>query len=213
MGTSADQLRTEIELTRADMTGTVDEIGERMSPRRMVERRTDRIRGSMRSARETVMGAADHASDRMNSAVGDDASWRDADPKAAVVGNTRGNPLAAGAIAFAGGLLLASVIPSSRAEQDATDTVLDRAQPLVDQVRDDAETLTQNMRSSAREAAGEVKGAAMDAKDELTDHARDAATEVKEHASSAAADVTGEASDRADQMKAKTTEAARSVRD
>ena len=44
MGQSAEELRREIEETRDNLTGTVDAIGDRVSPGRIVERKTNRAR-------------------------------------------------------------------------------------------------------------------------------------------------------------------------
>src|SRR3954453_11921358 len=70
MGQSAEELRRDIERTRSELTGTVDAIGDRVSPGRIVERKTNRARESIRSIRGTVMGTASDAA----GAVGDKVS-------------------------------------------------------------------------------------------------------------------------------------------
>src|SRR4051794_41986204 len=61
VGQSAEELRREIEATRGDLGTTIDAIGDRVSPGRIVERRTNRMRGGIRSVRESVMGRASSA--------------------------------------------------------------------------------------------------------------------------------------------------------
>ena len=58
MGQSAEEVRRDIERTRADMGYTLDAMGDRMSPKRMVARRTGRVTGAFRSARTAVRNAA-----------------------------------------------------------------------------------------------------------------------------------------------------------
>jgi len=56
MGQSAEELRREIEQTRAGLGDTLEAIGDRVSPGRVIERRKNRVTGGIRSARERVMG-------------------------------------------------------------------------------------------------------------------------------------------------------------
>ena len=46
MGQAADELRQDIERTRADMAQTLDAIGEKVSPRLQAERQMERLRQS-----------------------------------------------------------------------------------------------------------------------------------------------------------------------
>jgi ElaB/YqjD/DUF883 family membrane-anchored ribosome-binding protein len=56
MGTTPDEIRSEIESTRADLGVNVDRIVDRTSPRRVMRRRADRARAAVRGARERIMG-------------------------------------------------------------------------------------------------------------------------------------------------------------
>ena len=56
MGTTPDEIRNEIESTRADLGVNVDRIVDRTSPRRVMRRRADRARAAVRGARERIMG-------------------------------------------------------------------------------------------------------------------------------------------------------------
>jgi len=59
---STEQIREEIEETRAQMSGTIDEIQERLSPRRLVNDATETVReaavGKVRDVMETASGSA-----------------------------------------------------------------------------------------------------------------------------------------------------------
>ena len=64
MGQSPEELRQDIDRTREDLGDTLEAIGDRVSPGRIVERRTRRVRGALSSVRESVMGVAQGADDR-----------------------------------------------------------------------------------------------------------------------------------------------------
>jgi uncharacterized phage infection (PIP) family protein YhgE len=68
MGQEPHQIRQEIEATRRQMGTTLDQIEDRVSPSRIVQRRTDKVRGAVRDVRERVMGVPDD----IRSAVSDD---------------------------------------------------------------------------------------------------------------------------------------------
>ena len=56
MGQSTEELRREIEATRNGLGDTLEAIGDRVSPSRVVQRRKNRVRGAVREARDRVMG-------------------------------------------------------------------------------------------------------------------------------------------------------------
>ena len=58
MGQSAEELRRDIEDTRNHMGTTLDAIGDRVSPSRIVDRRRNRMRATYWAARDAVMGTA-----------------------------------------------------------------------------------------------------------------------------------------------------------
>jgi hypothetical protein len=138
MGTSPDQVRTEIEATRERLSKKADRLADRTSPGRIVRRRTDRVRGAVSGVRERVMGTAsattDSAKGRTQQAAASvqDSAGQAADTMRQTAGQvgdavsgapeqairqTQGNPLAAGLIAFGAGLLAASLLPTSQAEE------------------------------------------------------------------------------------------------
>ena len=63
MGQSADELRRDIEETRYGLTDTLDAIGDRVSPGRVIERRKNRAVQGLQSVRDRVMGSVGGARD------------------------------------------------------------------------------------------------------------------------------------------------------
>ena len=110
MGQSAEELRYEIADTRAELGQTLDAIGDRVSPGRMIERRKNRFVLGMRSAKDRIMGTATDAgnavTDRAQGVGGGIAETagsavdtvRNA-PEAARQ-QAQGNPVMAGAVAL-----------------------------------------------------------------------------------------------------------------
>jgi hypothetical protein len=177
MGQTADQVRNDIERTRAGLTDTFDEIGERVSPRRIVQRRTDRMRDGFRNAKETVMGTASSAGGS-ESGMADSAMSTVTDAPDMARRQTEGNPIAAGLIAFGGGLLLASILPKTDTEQHAAEQL----RPHVDAVK-------QQAMDAGREMKDELSASAQDAAEQVKQVASQATAEVKDEASSVAHDV------------------------
>ena len=99
MGQSPEELKDEIESTRADLGDTLEAIGDRVSPGRVIERRTARVRQGFAGFRDSVMGAAqdtvESAKDRLGSTV-------DGIREAPATGRhqTEGRPLVMGGLAF-----------------------------------------------------------------------------------------------------------------
>jgi hypothetical protein len=91
---------------------------------------------------------------------------------------TEGNPIAAGLIAFGGGLLLASILPKTDTERHATEQL----RPHVDAVK-------QQAMDAGREMKDELSAPAQDAAEHVKQAASQATAEVKDEASSAAHDV------------------------
>jgi len=207
MAQEPDQLRQEIENTRAKMTRDVDLLAEKTSPTKVAQRRWT-------SVKEKVMGTTEHArhaaGDTTSSAVstvqdkagqlGDKASHlgdvagekahdaadavRSA-PKA-VANQAQGNPLAAGIIAFGVGMLAATLIPVTDAERRAGQQIKDNSDELTDKVKDVAAEMKDDLTGSVQQAAGEVKSTAADAAQTTKDRAQSSAQDVTEQTRQAA---------------------------
>ena len=189
MGQSAAELRYDIERTREGLGETLDAIGDRVSPGRIVERRKNRITGGLRTVRERVMGTVGDAAH----SVGDSASGaveQVKDMPDTVREQTQGAPMIAGGIAFGVGFLVAAALPASKAEREVEAKVMAKMEPL-------QEELT----SASKEIAEHLKQPAVDAVTQVKDAAKDSAQSDTETAKSAAHDTAGEAKSAVESVK------------
>ena len=157
MGTTEDQLRHEAETQRERMGGTLDAIGDRLSPERMVERRKAAVGQTLRNMKESVMGSPGYhepATERLRAQAGDarDSEHVQQAPQA-LADQARGNPVAAGIIAFGAGVLLATVLPSSRTEQRVVAEANPQLQQAAQQLKQAGQDVASDARDHAREAA------------------------------------------------------------
>jgi hypothetical protein len=168
------ELRREIEDTRDHLGDTLDAIGDRVSPGRIVERRKNRVRESLTTARTKVMGVAPSPSAATSTASDAASSIGETvrHAPAAVASGAKGNPLLAGGLAFGVGVLVASLLPTTEAEASV-------AGDIVEPLKQEATEIGKEVGSTAKESAS---SAGEQAKEALTD----AATTVKEEAASTA---------------------------
>ena len=148
MGEESDQLRRQIEQTRRELGTDVDALGEKVSPRRVMERRVDRTRNAIGGMKEKIMGSTSDVSSSAGGAVSSAASSMQdtVSGAASSVGDTaadtahrarrqaQGNPLAAGLVAFGVGWLVSSLLPPTEKERQLAHQVKDQAQPAVQAV-------------------------------------------------------------------------------
>jgi len=185
VGKTAAELREEIELQRNEVGRDLDAIGERVSPGRIMERKTEsvkqRFRGVKDSVKDSVMGTAEEASDLAQSTRDNVAGVPEK-----VRSTTQGNPLAVGLVAFGFGLIAASLIPPSKKEQEL-------GQQLQPQLEDAARRATEagrdfvgELKPEVANAVEEVKGQATEAAQRLGDQAKQGAEHTAERAKEAA---------------------------
>ncbi|SFB29054.1 Protein of unknown function [Amycolatopsis marina] len=167
MGTSTDQVRHEIERTRQDLGHTIDEVTDRTRPRRIAERGKQRARQRLTGVQDRVMGSAEEGAHQAESRV-------------------KGNPLAAGLIAFGGGALAASLAPASRTERKAAQTLAEEAGPVAGQLKNEA-------RQAGQELGENLKHSTRDAAQQVEQRAKESAQQVKQEAGSSAEHVRGQA--------------------
>jgi hypothetical protein len=182
MGKSASEVRADIEDTRRDMSVTIDAIADRTSPSRVISRRRQAMANGWRSVRESVMGRAEgayaYAGDSAQGLTGTMAEGaRQAPDK--VVSQTQGNPVAAGLVAFGGGLLLASLIPPSEAEQRMAGTLREQAQPLQEELKQVGQKVADDVKSTAQEGAEQVKQRASEAAGTVQEDVKGSAQELQ----------------------------------
>jgi gas vesicle protein len=189
MSNDPEQIRREIERTRTELSDNVNALGDKVNPGSIAKRQAGRVRGAATSVKDAVMGSAADAADtgqQVATTMGDAVTGA----PHAVARKAQGSPVAAGLIAFGAGLLVSSLLPASRVEQQAAEKVKDTAQPMVDDLTD-----------TAKEVAGNLKEPTQQALEEVKSTATDAAATVKDEASSAADDVKSQAQDSKDTVQ------------
>ena len=200
MGEESDQLRRQIEQTRRELGTDVDALGEKVSPRRVMERRVDRTRNAIGGMKEKIMGSTSDVSSSAGGAVSSAASSMQdtVSGAASSVGDTaadtahrarrqaQGNPLAAGLVAFGVGWLVSSLLPPTEKERQLAHQVKDQAQPAVQAVGQQAgqalSEVRDNLQQPVQEAVESVKQTAADAAGTVKDEARSAAGDVQNQA-------------------------------
>jgi hypothetical protein len=190
MGQSTEELKRDIEQTRADMSGTLDAIEDRVSPSRMIQRRKNRVAESVHALRERVMGTASEMEHGVAAAAGDVTDTIKDAPQAVVRG-TEGSPMVAGAIVFGLGFLAAVAFPTTDAERGASAKVADKLEPAKQELMNSAKEVAENMKEPAKQAAQEVKDAASESASAVSSTAREAVEETKQQASDSVAAVKG----------------------
>jgi gas vesicle protein len=200
VGEESEQLRREIDRTRAELGTDVDALTEKVTPSRVVGRRVDKTKDAIGGLKEKVMGgtsdATSSAGDTLSGAassvqggvhsaastVGDTASTAAVKTKQAA----KGNPLAAGVVAFGLGWLVSSLLPASDKERQLAHQVKDQAQPAVQAVGQQAgqvlSEVKDNLQEPAQQAVQSVKETATDAADTVKGDAQSAASDVKSQA-------------------------------
>lgn len=196
MGTTPDQLRTDVEYRRAHLARNVDLLADKVTPRRVAQRRVSSVRRGLGGVKERVMGTAHETAQGITDSTGQ-AVENIADTAREAVGGvsetlqqapaqarrqTQGSPLAAGLIAFGAGLLAGGLLPSTEAEERAGRHLREHGQVLLEPVKQTAlgavQEVGDEMREPAAEAVESVKSAAQDAVSTTGEQAKDAGRET-----------------------------------
>jgi gas vesicle protein len=176
-----DEIRNDIERTRMELGQDVDALADKVTPSKIAERQTRKVKRAFSRVTDRVMGSASDAVDSAQDAVGNAA---DVPHKAARA--TEGNPIAAGLIAFGVGMLVSSLIPATRQEQRLAEQAKEAAAPILDEAKDVATEAADHLREPAREAAESVKERAAEAAETVKAEGADAASTVQSDAKHAA---------------------------
>jgi ElaB/YqjD/DUF883 family membrane-anchored ribosome-binding protein len=207
-------IRRDIDRTRGDMEDTIDAINDRVNPRRIRERRTNRLRRRWYSIRDSVMGSSSDYDEYPSYSYSNDrgSSLRDrAGDARETIGSRAGD--ARGTIGSRAGDARDAM--SARAEQarqamsDAPDRVQrqTRGNPLtagmiafgVGALIGSALPDSEAERRAARAARDRVD--VDSAKERLTEHAREVQSGVQDKAREAAEDIKGSTRDAAQDVK------------
>src|SRR5215217_5702577 len=206
-----DEIRADIERTRATLSNDVDDLAESVKPKSVARRQVDKVKDAVGGVKDRVMGSDED--DYSSSTVGDKTSAAKAyaardtvgekaseaseavrEAPATVKRKTQGNPLAAGVIAFGLGMLVSSLIPSSEKERQAVSQLQENLEPVKQKATEVARDMGESLRPAAQEAAESVKSTA-----------QEGVESVRQEGQSAAQDVKGQAQDSKETVQQQTT--------
>jgi ElaB/YqjD/DUF883 family membrane-anchored ribosome-binding protein len=182
MGKDPDDIREEIEHTRADMTETVEAIGYKADvPSRAKEAVADKVDAARSKvseatsrAKQAVSGTAAKAGDATPS--GGQAKQRAKQRARQAAGLAQENPLGLAVGAAALGFLAGLLVPSTRVEDE-------RLGPVADQVKDQVKETGQETLERGKQVAQEAtRSAVRTAKDRGQEHGQDLAASARQGA-------------------------------
>jgi hypothetical protein len=184
MGETAEELRREIETTRNDLGSTLDAIGDRVIPGRVIERQKNKMTGGVRTAVDRVMGKA-HDAQSSVSGAGHGAADTVRDLPDSVRSQAQGTPLVAGALAFAVGFVIAAAIPPSDKEKAVSSQLLDKAEPMKAELTHVGQEIADHLKEPAMHAVDELKSTAQEGAQTVTQTAKESAADTKDQATGA----------------------------
>ena len=203
-----DEIRADIERTRAALSDDVDDLAESVNPKNVAQRQVDKVKEAASNVKDRVMGSDDDeysgstvggVSDKAyaaKDAVADKAyaakdtvSERASEAGEAVRQaprrirrKTQGNPLAAGVIAFGFGMLVSSLIPSTEKEREAVSQLQENLEPLKEKAAEVAKDVGESLKPAAQEAAESVRETAQEGVENVKQEGQSAAQDVKDQA-------------------------------
>jgi gas vesicle protein len=210
MGQTPDELKRQVERTRADLSSNVDTLADRVNPAQVARRRTQAMRASAVSLKERVMGSASDTLQSVRESASDATTSLGGAAQRApgeIRANTRGNPLAAGLIAFGTGMVAAALMPASQAETRAVTTLrenTDKLEPAKQALSESAQHMKENLAPAAQDAVQHVKDMAADAARTTSEQAKESGSGVADQAKSATADLRDHATQSASEVREQT---------
>jgi gas vesicle protein len=223
----------DIEATRESLSRDIDELTEKVSPARVVDRQKEAAKQAARSRwqglRDTVMGAAPDL-DAVKSHVpgvggtsgasGQGVGERASGVASSVSGSAsstvdtlgakaQGNPLAAGLVAFGAGMLISALLPASQKETEvaakAVEAAKEHGQPVLEEAKSVGQQIGGDLKESAVESAQQVKDTAAESAQNVKDQGQASAQTVQDQGRSSAAAVKDEGQSSAQTLKQNTT--------
>ncbi|MFJ9596753.1 DUF3618 domain-containing protein [Streptomyces virginiae] len=189
MGTTPDELRTDVEYRRAHLARNVDRLADRMTPSRIAQRKVDSVRHRVSGVKERVMGTAQDTAQGTSSSLhqaadsisetaahaGSSAQEAIQQAPAQIKRQTQGSPLAAGLMAFGAGMLAAALLPTSEVEEHAGRRLREHSEDLLEPVK-------QTALDAAHEVRDELQEPVAHAVEAIKDKAQEAVSTTGEHA-------------------------------
>jgi gas vesicle protein len=213
-----DVIRRQIEDTRANLSYEVDALNEKVNPTRVVDRRVGKAKSTVSGLKDKVFGAAHDTGHQMSDSTSNVAgsaqhaassaadsvqsaasSAMDAvhDAPGTLQRQAKGNPLAAGLIAFGVGWLVSSLLPTSQKEKQlaaqAESAVKEHSQPIVDQAKNVAQEIGENLKPVAQDAVESIKSTAQEGVQAVKSEGQSAAHDVQGQAQQSKETVQGQA--------------------
>ena len=195
-----DEIRAEIERTRAALSDDVDALADTANPKNIARRQVGKAKGALSDVKDRVMGVGDDVKERVMG-TGESLKDRVGGARENVAGTvqdkayaardavssapdtakakTQGNPLAAGLIAFGAGMLVSSLIPSSQKEQEAVSNLQGNLEPLKEKATEAVRDIGEQLREPAQEAAESVKSTAAEGVQTVKDEGMAAKDQVQ----------------------------------
>ena len=214
MTDNPEDIRRDIERTRAELSDNVNALGDSAKPSNIVREQVDNVKDKAHGLKERIFGSDydpyDHGAvgdvgDRASGVVSD-ARDAVADAPRQLKSQTRGNPIAAGLIAAGVGALIGGLLPATRFEKDAATQVKDAAEPAIEQVKEMAQEAGEHLKPMAQEAAENVKNVAQAAGQNVSAEAAAAKDEVAYQAKSSADTVRSDAETKVEETKQEVAE-------
>jgi Protein of unknown function (DUF3618) len=186
-----DEIRADIERTRATLSNDVDDLAETVRPKSVAKRQVDKVKEAMGDVKERVMGSDENeeaVADRAFAAkdtVSEKASGARVAVRRApttVKRKAQGNPLAAGLIAFGLGMLVSSLIPPTEKEREAVSQLQENLEPVKEKATEVAGDMAASVKRSAQEAAESVKAVITEGAGSVRQEGQTAAADVRDQA-------------------------------
>jgi len=218
MAEDTQQLTSDIEVTRSDLTRDLDALADRVSPGRVVERRVektktravglkDRIMGSATGAKSKVMGSAGAAtSNVVDSAHGasdttrgaaaglSDKAQGAADSATGAIADTKESVMErAEGNPLAAGAIAFGIGWLISGLIPASDKETRAAHAMVDTAKAHAGPLTEQVKSAGQDIASSLQGQAQEAAASVTATAKESAAHVSDEAKGGAQSVVSDA--------------------
>jgi gas vesicle protein len=196
VGTTPDQLKSEIDATREDLTNNVNALADKVSPARITRRRLQAVKETATGVKDKVVGGASSASSGVTGTASSVASTA-SDAPGQLAQTARGNPLPAALLALGAGAVVANLLPSTTGERRIAETMNDNGVDLLDTLKQAATQSGQQLKGQltpqAQQALSAVKDRAGQAVEETKQQAESASQDVAEHGQKAATRVRGKA--------------------
>lgn len=166
MTTTPDEIRTQIEETRSNLSDGVNQLADAMTPSQIASRQVDKVKGAVSDAKDKVLG---HDSATTSATGMTSSSSARQGATGWVRSGTGANPWAAGLVALGTGWIIGSLLPASSAEKAVAGRLKDTAAPVLAGA---ASEVADHLREPAQDAVDALKSATSDAVDSVREEGR-----------------------------------------